>query len=175
MKALAWEDIDMTEGLLKVRYNINRLGHLNPPKTLAGYRNIELLPSAMAVLKRQRELTFMLPARAETLYMRHNKQREEMRRRVFLGRENMPYVRPELFSAPGYWGTAKTSAADTSRTVSAAPQLCLITLDGGSTPSLSGQATWTQRLGDDPYHLCPMDQQRQSGLPERVGGKTGTR
>ncbi|MFM5151270.1 tyrosine-type recombinase/integrase [Aeromonas hydrophila] len=103
MKALAWEDIDMTEGLIKVRYNINRLGHLKPPKTLAGYRTIELLPSAMAVLKRQRELTFMLPARAETLYMRHNKQREEMRRRVFLGRENMPYVRPELFSAPGYW------------------------------------------------------------------------
>ncbi|BBQ53080.1 hypothetical protein WP2S18C03_21610 [Aeromonas veronii] len=33
----------------------------------------------------------------------HNKPREGMRRRVFLGRENMPNIRPELFTAPGYW------------------------------------------------------------------------
>ncbi|MNF84115.1 Phage integrase family protein [compost metagenome] len=103
MKALAWEDIDMTEGMLKVHYNIYRLGQLKPPKTLAGYRTIELLPTAIAVLKRQREMTFMLPARLEVLHMRHNKKREEMRRRVFLGRENMPYLKPELFTVPGYW------------------------------------------------------------------------
>ncbi|WP_421204628.1 hypothetical protein [Aeromonas enteropelogenes] len=87
MKALAWEDIDMVKGLLKVRYNINRLGQLKPPKTLAGYRTIGWLPQAMAVLRRQCELTFMLPPCLEVLHMRHNKKQVEKRRRGFLGRK----------------------------------------------------------------------------------------
>ncbi|HHQ4902480.1 TPA: tyrosine-type recombinase/integrase [Aeromonas veronii] len=115
MKAVAWEDIDMTMGLLKVRYNIDRLGQLKPPKTIAGNRTIELLPAAMKVLRRQRELTFMLPPRLETVHLRHNKRREEMRRRVFLGRENMPYIRPELFTAPGYWARLLRKAQLTHR------------------------------------------------------------
>ncbi|MGL5089762.1 MAG: tyrosine-type recombinase/integrase [Aeromonas sobria] len=115
MKAVAWEDIDMTMGLLKVRYNINRLGQLKPPKTTAGNRTIELLPAAMDVLKRQRELTFMLQPRNEIMHLRHNKKREEIRRRVFLGRENMPYIRPELFTAPGYWARLLRKAQLTHR------------------------------------------------------------
>ncbi|MFP2768093.1 tyrosine-type recombinase/integrase [Oceanisphaera sp. KMM 10153] len=110
MKALAWEDIDLTAGTARVRYNLNRAGQIKPPKTQAGQRIIELLPEALAVLKRQRELTYMLPAREEVIHLLHNKTRTEQRRRVFLSRENKPYLNPELMPAPGAWANLLRSA-----------------------------------------------------------------
>lgn len=103
MKALAWEDVDMEAGTAKVRYNLNRAGHIKPPKTLAGIRTIELLPEALNALKRQREVTFMHPARDEQIHFLQNKTRMESRRRVFLSRDNKPYLNPELMSAPKAW------------------------------------------------------------------------
>lgn len=103
MKALAWEDVDLVAGTVRVRYNLNRVGQIKPPKTTAGARTIELLPEALAVLQRQRELTYMQPARDEVIHLLYNKTRTESRRRVFLGRDHQPYARPELMTAPRAW------------------------------------------------------------------------
>lgn len=110
MKALAWEDIDLEAGTARVRYNLNRAGQIKPPKTTAGVRTIELLPEAAAVLRRQRELTYMLPAQTEVIHLLHNKTRTESRRRVFLSRDNKPYLNPELMPAPKAWSNLLRSA-----------------------------------------------------------------
>jgi integrase len=103
MKALAWEDIDLDQGLIKVRYNIDRQGRLKPPKTSAGIRTIEAMPKAMAVLMRQRVKTFMLATITETVHLKFNKTKSVVRRRVFLSRENKPFIRPELNTVKGAW------------------------------------------------------------------------
>lgn len=103
MKALAWEDVDIEAGIVKVRYNLNRAGQIKPPKTIAGQRTLELLPEALNALKRQREITFMHPAKDEKIHFLQNKTRMESRRRVFLSRENKPYLSPELMTAPKAW------------------------------------------------------------------------
>ncbi len=103
MKALAWEDIDLEKGIAHVRYNINRQGNLKPPKTKSGIRQIELLPLALDVLKRQRQKTYLIPPLIETVHYKHGKTLTAIRRRVFLSRDNKPFVRPELSTAPGQW------------------------------------------------------------------------
>lgn len=104
MKALAWEDIDLEKGLIKVRFNIDRQGKLKPPKTSAGIRTIELMPLALSALKRQREKTFMQVSIEETVHLKFGKTKKVLRRRVFLSRDNKPYLRPELTTAPKQWG-----------------------------------------------------------------------
>ena len=103
IKALAWEDIDLVAGTISLKYNLNRIGQIKPPKTLAGVRVIELLPEALNALKRQREITYMQPALEERVQLLQNKSKIEIRRRVFLSRENKPYLNPELMSAPKAW------------------------------------------------------------------------
>lgn len=103
IKALAWEDIDLMAGTISLKYNLNRIGQIKPPKTQAGVRTIELLPEALNVVKRQREITFMQPAREDKIYLLQNKSRVEMRRRVFLSRDNKPYLSPELITTPKLW------------------------------------------------------------------------
>jgi len=103
MKALAWEDIDLDQGLIKVRYNIDRQGRLKSPKTSAGIRIIEAMPKAMTVLIRQRAKTFMLPSITETVHLKFKKTKKIVRRRVFLSRANKPFVRPELNTVQGAW------------------------------------------------------------------------
>ena len=103
IKALAWEDIDLVTGTISLKYNLNRAGQIKPPKTLAGVRVIELLPEALSALKRQREITYMQPALEERIQLLQNKSKVELRRRVFLSRENKPYLNPELMSAPKAW------------------------------------------------------------------------
>ena len=103
IKALAWEDIDLVAGTISLKYNLNRAGQIKPPKTLSGVRVIELLPEALNAIKRQREITYMQPVIEETIQLLQNKRRVEFRRRVFLSRENKPYLNPELMSAPKAW------------------------------------------------------------------------
>ncbi|KZX00108.1 hypothetical protein JL49_13535 [Pseudoalteromonas luteoviolacea] len=103
MKSLAWEDVDLVKGIAHVKYNINRKGQLKPPKTAAGIRKVELMPSALEVLKEQQEHTFMLPPIVETLHLKHGKTKTVERRRIFLSRDNKPYKRPELTTAPKQW------------------------------------------------------------------------
>ncbi len=103
MKALAWEDVDLEKGLIKVRYNINRKGQLKPPKTSAGIRTIEAMPKAIEVLKRQRSKTFMLPSINETVHLKFKKVKSVNRRRIFLSRANKPFIRPELNTVQYTW------------------------------------------------------------------------
>ncbi|MEG3753130.1 tyrosine-type recombinase/integrase [Psychromonas arctica] len=103
MKALAWEDIDLKEGIAHVKYNINRQGQLKPPKTKSGIRKIELLPLALDVLKRQRSQTYLIPPLIETVHYKLGKTQQVIRRRVFLSRENKPFKRPELSTVPKQW------------------------------------------------------------------------
>lgn len=103
MKALAWEDVDLEAGTARVNYNLSRAGYIKPPKTKAGIRTIELLPAAVTILKRQRELTYMLPARDDVVHLLHNKSRTEPRRRVFLTSNNQPHHDPLLFSSHRSW------------------------------------------------------------------------
>ena len=103
MKALAWEDIDLETGIAHVKYNINRQGQLKPPKTKAGIRKIELLPLALDVLKRQRSKTYLIPPLTETVHYKLGRTQAVIRRRVFLSRDNQPFMRPELSTVPKQW------------------------------------------------------------------------
>jgi len=96
MKALAWEDVDLVNGIVHVKYNLTREGKLKPPKTKAGIRKVELMPTALAVLKRQRVKTYMLPSIIETVHYKLNRTKHITRRRIFVSRENKPFKRPEL-------------------------------------------------------------------------------
>lgn len=59
--ALAWEDIDLDKGTVRVQRNLNILGMFGPPKTEAGKREIALLGPALEALKAQRALTALHP------------------------------------------------------------------------------------------------------------------
>ena len=103
LKALAWEDINLDQKTLTVRYNLTRKGKLKPPKTVSGYRTIELLPAALDVLIQMEKETAHFPAIEDKIHYKHNKYELVKRRRVFLSRESKPYKRPELTTAPKQW------------------------------------------------------------------------
>tara|TARA_R110002060_G_scaffold69038_2_gene77752 strand:+ start:200 stop:775 length:576 start_codon:yes stop_codon:yes gene_type:complete len=103
LKALAWEDINLEQRTLTVRYNLTRKGKLKPPKTVSGYRTIELLPTALDVLIQMKKETAHFPAIEDKIHYKHNKYELVKRRRVFLSRESKPYKRPELTTAPKQW------------------------------------------------------------------------
>jgi integrase len=103
MKSLAWEDIDIDKRLIYLRTNIDRAGNLKKPKTAASVRTIELLPRALEALLEQKEYSFDLPPREEVMHLKNNKKIKISRRRVFLSRDNQPFKRPELCTAPKQW------------------------------------------------------------------------
>jgi len=103
LKALAWEDVDLKNRKLIVRYNLTRNCTLKPPKTKNGRRMVKLLPEALKVLEEIKELSAQLPARQERILYKNSKSEIVMRRRVFLSRGNMPYKRPELTTVNGQW------------------------------------------------------------------------
>lgn len=83
--ALAWEDVDLDGGLVRVRYNYSRHSRgLKLPKTVHGIRTIELLPQARDVLTEQFQRTGHLPAELDTITEQYNKEKTIPRRRVFL-------------------------------------------------------------------------------------------
>lgn len=57
LAALAWEDVDLDAGTVKVSRNLNALHMFGPPKTLAGNRTIALLAPAQEALRAQRSIT----------------------------------------------------------------------------------------------------------------------
>lgn len=103
MKSLAWEDIDLDKRVVYLRTNIDRAGKLKKPKTIASVRKIELLPSALEVLIEQKEYSYDFPPIEEVMHLKNNKQEKICRRRVFLSRDNQPFKRPELSTAPKQW------------------------------------------------------------------------
>jgi integrase len=107
MKALAWEDVFIDEhkqtGYLKINCNLDRKGNLKKPKTRAGTRKVELLPTTVKLLTSQKEQSFHLPTINEVMHLKHRKTKVISRRRVFLSRDNKPFKRPELTNAPKQW------------------------------------------------------------------------
>ena len=49
MKALAWEDVDLDNRCIYVKYNLDREGKLKTPKTPSGVRKVDLLPIVIDV------------------------------------------------------------------------------------------------------------------------------
>lgn len=107
MKGLAWEDIFIDEknltGRIDVKFNLDRKGKLKTPKTRSGKRTVELLPTTVKLLIEQKKRSFSLPAIDEVIHLKHGKTKIVSRRRVFLSRENKPFKRPELTTAPKQW------------------------------------------------------------------------
>lgn len=88
--ALAWEDIDLRNWTFKVnRGNVD--GQYKMPKVTSRERIVELLDPAIAVLKRQKELSFMLkPTNIEVLQRDNKKLRKESLRMVFVKKNFQP-------------------------------------------------------------------------------------
>lgn len=107
MKGLAWEDIFIDEknltGRIDLKFNLDRKGKLKTPKTRSGKRTVELLPTTVKLLIAQKKRSFSLPAIDEEIHLKHGKTKVVSRRRVFLSREDKPFKRPELTTAPKQW------------------------------------------------------------------------
>ncbi|MGK0235253.1 MAG: integrase [Psychroserpens sp.] len=102
LKALAWEDVNLTDGYISVKYNIDREGKLKPPKTKASKRKIELLPRTIELLNNIKETTFDVSPKLEIVHYKNYKTKTVLRRRVVLN-HGKPYIRPELAPAPKQW------------------------------------------------------------------------
>ncbi|MDA8479851.1 site-specific integrase [Citrobacter sp. Awk 4] len=61
LAALAWEDVDLETGTVRVCRNLTIIGTFGPPKTDAGIRTIKLLEPALDALKAQSEMTALQP------------------------------------------------------------------------------------------------------------------
>ena len=109
MKGLSWEDIFIDEenltGHINVKFNLDRKGNLKTPKTRSGKRTVELLPATVKLLIAQKKRSFSLPAIDEVIHLRYKKTKVVSRRRVFLSRQNKPFKRPELTTAPKQWAS----------------------------------------------------------------------
>lgn len=103
LKALAWEDVDLENRRISVRYNLTRKGNIKLVKTEAGIRTVELLPAALEVLIKHKERSYNLPPKNEVILGNNQKSITVQRRRVFLSRDNEPYKRPELTTVPKQW------------------------------------------------------------------------
>ncbi|MHC5178623.1 tyrosine-type recombinase/integrase [Serratia rhizosphaerae] len=79
LAALAWEDIDLEAGTVKVTRNLNALGMFGPPKTLAGVRTITLLEPALEALRAQRLLTALHPKTEITFHHREYGKTEQQK------------------------------------------------------------------------------------------------
>ncbi|MBU9866775.1 site-specific integrase [Rahnella aceris] len=109
LAALAWEDIDLDAGTVKVQRNLTALGKFGPPKTLAGIRTIKLLQPAHEALKAQREITALFPKTEITFFHREYGLTETQNLHfVFMPRpakgEQKPYY--SLFSIGARWNAA---------------------------------------------------------------------
>tara|TARA_R110000744_G_scaffold171198_2_gene289669 strand:+ start:3140 stop:4396 length:1257 start_codon:yes stop_codon:yes gene_type:complete len=102
LKALAWEDVNLADGYISVKYNIDREGKLKPPKTSAGIRTVELLPRAIEILEELKVSNFNMPIKLEIVHYKNFKTKTVSRRRVVLN-HGKPYIRPELAPAPKQW------------------------------------------------------------------------
>lgn len=92
MIALAWEDVDLERGIVKVQRA--RVRALNKrPKTKSGERVIELLEPALEALRAQKAHSYMMPAITIEVEERTKKITRESIRHVFLN-SNTQYFFP---------------------------------------------------------------------------------
>ncbi|OQP33881.1 tyrosine-type recombinase/integrase [Pantoea latae] len=75
--ALAWEDIDMINGTVKVRRSLTPLGEFCMPKTVSGERVVHLIAPAIEALKSQMAITRMLKPKAVRVSGREYARTEE--------------------------------------------------------------------------------------------------
>lgn len=107
--ALAWEDIDLEAGSVRVRRNLTSLGTFGPPKTRAGIRTISLLAPALDALREQAKLTAAHPRTEITFHHREFRRTEKQllhfvfKPRVKLGEQKPHYG---LSSLGDLWNSA---------------------------------------------------------------------
>ncbi|OOE71737.1 Arm DNA-binding domain-containing protein [Salinivibrio kushneri] len=95
--ALAWEDIDLELGLIKVSRNLTAADYFKLPKTRSSEREIALLQPAIDALKRQKAHTFMGAAEQIDVYLREpGKVRKEMCHFVFVTKDDKYYSKSGL-------------------------------------------------------------------------------
>lgn len=109
LAALAWEDVDLENGVVHVRRNLTAIGTFGPPKTDAGFRKIKLLEPAVEALRAQRELTALQPKSKVMYHHREFGKTETQRLRfVFIPRlrkgEQKPYY--SVSSIGARWNAA---------------------------------------------------------------------
>ncbi|HHL2712426.1 TPA: tyrosine-type recombinase/integrase [Yersinia enterocolitica] len=96
--ALAWEDIDLVAGTIKIRRNLTTMNLFVPPKTKAGFRTITLLSPALEALKDQFNLTAQQPLSEITFHYReYGKTDKQHLRFVFIPRVAMGVQKPHFF------------------------------------------------------------------------------
>ncbi|WP_165310994.1 tyrosine-type recombinase/integrase [Vibrio ziniensis] len=84
LMALAWEDIDLDKKTITVCRNLALEGFFKRPKTVSGERVVNLLEPAVDALRKQKALTFMLPAiEIDVLQREHGKLHRYFIRPVF--------------------------------------------------------------------------------------------
>lgn len=82
--ALAWEDIDLMAGEIRVSRNLSVSGYFKLPKTKSGERTINLLAPAIDALHRQKALTYHMPEEKVIVSLRDpGNNREDVCRWVF--------------------------------------------------------------------------------------------
>lgn len=109
LAALAWEDIDLDKGELRVSRNLTSLGEFGPPKTQAGFRTVTLLAPAVEALRAQRLLTGLHRPTEITYHHREYGSTERQRLRfVFVPRPSKGEQRPHygLSSIGARWNAA---------------------------------------------------------------------
>lgn len=101
LAALAWEYVDLDNGVIHVRRNLTSVQRFGPPKTHAGIRTIHLLEPAIDALIAQRELTGHKPGVTITFHPReYGKTEVQELRFVFVPRRLDPKDNP-WFSTAG--------------------------------------------------------------------------
>ncbi|MCE9885162.1 site-specific integrase [Obesumbacterium proteus] len=109
LAALAWEDIDLEAGTVRICRNLNVLGMFGPPKTSAGNRTITLLKPAIEALKAQRELTALHPKVDVTFHHReYGKTETQKLHFVFMPRATLHGQKPcySLTTIGAMWNKA---------------------------------------------------------------------
>jgi integrase len=80
---LRWHDIDLREGLIRVRHQLDRHGNLAEPKTSAAKRDIPIPPSLSRLLATHNELAFARGfAKADRLRLRLTNRRPPDHRNI---------------------------------------------------------------------------------------------
>lgn len=98
LAALAWEDIDLVAGTIKIRRNLTVIGTFGPPKTQAGIRTVTLLAPELEALKAQRKLTELQRRREITFYhQEYGKTETQKLRFVFIPRMAKGEQKPHFF------------------------------------------------------------------------------
>lgn len=105
LMALAWEDVDLKRGIVKVR-RACVMGKYKVPKTRGSVREVELIAPALAILAEQRARTEMQPARSVEVTMGDNKTiRTERLRFIFLNSNTSKPFMSDMQVRDRFWST----------------------------------------------------------------------